>query len=315
MNIKKTVYIRALLWALDKGSDGFTIDELKAAITNDEREQLWIQRMLLGEINGEPLIFHMGTNNRNRNGEYVYYLTGSGTAKIIDYLKLEDAKNASKKAEQHALWAFCLTVFTLLVSIVIGVYQIWSTFMTQESLKITKQILKKEQDPMIKYEYTREEFKANANENILIKKVDWILIMPNRIKINEFGNNLTILNLKNSLLFHIGEGKRIKFVKNFIDCYILGSEFYQGIPMIVAVEFRRQGSTETFTQIDLIRIRRSEREGLYVYIEKPGVNINEVNQFVEESKQDFEMYKKFLDDYKQEGKCDIYFETPPKDFW
>jgi hypothetical protein len=120
MNTEKSLYIRALLWASDRGSVGFTMDELRATVTEDEGEWLWVQRMLLGEINGDPpLIFHLGTHNNST--EWRYYLTGSGAARVLDYLELKEARGSSKKATYIAIGSLSIAILVGIAQIVIQI--------------------------------------------------------------------------------------------------------------------------------------------------------------------------------------------------
>lgn len=113
---KDPLYIRALQWASDRGSVGFKMGELKAAVAEDEGEWVWVVRMMTGEINGDPpLIFHLGP--RHQGGEYTYFLTGSGASALLDYLELKEARESSRQA-------MYIAIGSLMVATIVGIVQI-----------------------------------------------------------------------------------------------------------------------------------------------------------------------------------------------
>jgi len=122
---KESLFIRTLQWASDRGSAGFQIEELKKAVVNNEEEWIWIQRMMLGEIQGDPpLIFHLGPHQKSNEG-YKYFLTGSGASALMDYLELKEARKNAKSAMRWAIASFTLAVLVGLVQIY---YQTNGTF-------------------------------------------------------------------------------------------------------------------------------------------------------------------------------------------
>ncbi len=141
MHPDNSIYVRTLKWASDRGTFGFTLDELKAAVAKDEEEWRYVQRMFMGQINGDaPLIFH----DAGASGNYRYFLTGSGAGVAVDYLELEEARRASQQAERNASQAIksnrttlIIAIVTLGVSVVVGCYQIWSTYLTQRGLEMS----------------------------------------------------------------------------------------------------------------------------------------------------------------------------------
>jgi len=125
-NSDNTLFIRTLQWASDRGSAGFTLSELKAAVTTDEGEWIWVQRMMLGEINGDPpLIFHLGAHHKGE-GEYTYFLTGSGASALMDYLELKEARKNAFSAMKWAIASFTLATIVGIAQIVIGIVQLYS---------------------------------------------------------------------------------------------------------------------------------------------------------------------------------------------
>lgn len=127
---KQTLYIRGLQWASDRGSVGFTLNELRAAVTTDEGEWTWVKRMLLGEINGDPpLIFHLGSGNNS-----IYCLTGSGAAALLDYLELQEARQSSRRATYWAIAALGISIFT-------GIGQIVGTLYPEGFRKVLEDII------------------------------------------------------------------------------------------------------------------------------------------------------------------------------
>ncbi len=113
--IKDPLFIRTLQWASDRGSTGFKMDELRTAVADDE-EFVWVKRMMLGEINGEPpLIAHLGSHHTD--GEYQYFITGSGSFALIDYLELKEARESSRQAMRTAIGS-------LIIATIVGIAQI-----------------------------------------------------------------------------------------------------------------------------------------------------------------------------------------------
>lgn len=120
-NTKDPLLIHALQWASDRGSAGFKMGELKAAVTDDQEEWVWVQRMMLGEINGEPtLITHLGAHHTG--GEYSYFISGSGASLLMDYLELKEARESSKQAMYIAIGSLFIATFVGIAQIVVQVY-------------------------------------------------------------------------------------------------------------------------------------------------------------------------------------------------
>lgn len=108
---KEALFIRVLQWASDRGSAGFKMNELKEAVTENDGEWAWVQRMMLGEINGEPpLVAHLGSHHKG-DGEYDYFITSSGASALMDYLELKEARESSRQAMYIAIGS--LVVATL----------------------------------------------------------------------------------------------------------------------------------------------------------------------------------------------------------
>ncbi len=104
----KYLFTRVLKWASDRGSVGFTMSELQAACANDDEEWTWIQRFMMGEIQGDPpLIAHLGSHHKG-DGEHRYFLSGSGASTYIDYLELQEARENSRNAMRWAIASFLL---------------------------------------------------------------------------------------------------------------------------------------------------------------------------------------------------------------
>ena len=113
---KDSLFIRTLQWASDRGSVGFKMDELEAAVAVDDGGFVWVKRMMLGEINGEaPLITHLGS--RHTGGEYQYFITGSGASALMDYLELKEARESSTQAKYIA-------ISSLVIATMVGIAQI-----------------------------------------------------------------------------------------------------------------------------------------------------------------------------------------------
>lgn len=127
MPSEDSIYIRTLKWASARGTAGFLLDELKIAVAHNEEEWIWIRRMFLGEINGEPvLIAHNGTSSNG--GHYRYFLSASGAAAAIDYTELKEARASGKLATK-------LSIAAILIGVVVGIAQIY--FQVVPSTQIT----------------------------------------------------------------------------------------------------------------------------------------------------------------------------------
>lgn len=214
------------------------------------------------------------------------------------------------------LWCHFISIATL-ITLVILIYSTWwgpSVKTADEQLRATKTELAKNLDPLIEYNYTQDRFVVNSSPDTIIKSIDWISV-PENTKINTYSKDLTIAQLKDSLLYEINADKKASIVWNFINCYLLGSEFYRGIPMITAIQFRRRGSLDTFTQIDLFRIKGNKREGLWIDVEKSAASTEEINKFKKEAEVDYGIYRKFLLDYNIEGACPVAFGPVSDDFF
>jgi hypothetical protein len=118
---KDPLFIRTLQWASDRGSVGFKMDELKAAVAYDDGEIVWVKRMMLGEINGEPpLIANLGSYHTG--GEYLYFITGSGASALMDYLELKEARESSKHAMFIAMGSLFIATLVGIAQIVVQIY-------------------------------------------------------------------------------------------------------------------------------------------------------------------------------------------------
>jgi hypothetical protein len=114
------LFIRVLQWASDRGSVGFKMEELKQAVVKDDDEWVWIQRMMLGEINGDPpLLCHLGSHHKG--GEYTYFITGSGASVLLDYLELKEARESSKEAKYIAIGSLILATIVGIAQIVVQI--------------------------------------------------------------------------------------------------------------------------------------------------------------------------------------------------
>ncbi|MFA6158343.1 MAG: hypothetical protein WC763_01830 [Candidatus Paceibacterota bacterium] len=120
-NSKEPLHVRALQWAFDRGSLGFKINELKEAITSNEDEWIWIKRMMLGEIQGEPpLIAHLGTHHTG-NGEYLYFVTSSGASTLVSYIELREAKKSSDRAKYIAISSLVIAILGSVAEILVQI--------------------------------------------------------------------------------------------------------------------------------------------------------------------------------------------------
>lgn len=125
MAANDTLFIRTLQWASDRGSVGFKVGELKAAVTTDEEEWVWVQRMMFGEINQDPpLISHLGAHHKG-DGEYNYFLTGSGASALMDYLELREARENAQNAMWWAIASFSLAIVVGFSQIFVGLMQVY----------------------------------------------------------------------------------------------------------------------------------------------------------------------------------------------
>jgi hypothetical protein len=120
--VKESLFIRTLQWASNRGSVGFKMQELRDAVIENEEEWIWVKRMMFGEINGDaPLICHLGGHHKG-DGEYSYFLTGSGASALMDYIELKEARQNAKSAMRWAVASFTLAVIVGLAQILVSLY-------------------------------------------------------------------------------------------------------------------------------------------------------------------------------------------------
>jgi len=124
--MKKTnesLYIKVLLWIYEKGSSGFTKDELREAFEVSDQEWSWVRWTFLNGLSGDsPLAWHIGaefTGGDQTNHEK-FYITPAGSSTVLDYLELSEARKSSKEAR----WWAIIAVF---ISILVGLVQIYGT--------------------------------------------------------------------------------------------------------------------------------------------------------------------------------------------
>lgn len=189
-------------------------------------------------------------------------------------------------------------------------------YLDYANLSLTQNREIKELDPLIHYEYSNDRFVAISSPDIEIKSVDWSLPdmendQPALYKINQYSKDLIIRDLKNSLSWRLFSKKsNIQVVNSFIDCYIFGSEYYKGIPVIITTEFRYRGNQTTSTLTDLAYIKGSSRDKFYIKTEQNQVNEDEIIKFITASQEDYVNYERILNEYDLSGECGIIWGTP-----
>lgn len=115
MSPEDSIYVKTLKWASDRGTYGFTMEELKSAVSKDESEWRYINQMFMGRVPGDtPLIFH----DDGGTGDYRYFLTASGAGAAVNYFELKEAQKGGK-------WAMRFAILSIVVSTVIGLLGIY----------------------------------------------------------------------------------------------------------------------------------------------------------------------------------------------
>jgi hypothetical protein len=118
--MNREIYPAFLKWTSDRGTAGFTMDQLKVALDADSEDMLWIQTMFTGS---ERLISSIGGRTDN-DKNLLYYLTAAGSSAAVDYLELKQARDDSKEARKLALWAIWIGIGVGAVQIILGIVQL-----------------------------------------------------------------------------------------------------------------------------------------------------------------------------------------------
>lgn len=220
--------------------------------------------------------------------------------------------------KQQRLIELIILVLTLITAV--SVFWGPSINIAKKDLSVNEKRIQDELDPLIQYEHATDRFKAISSPDVEIKDVSWFLLsglnmagsIPGPVKINLYSKDLIFDELRHMLVMSLVSEKsgNSNIVESFVDCYVLGSEYYRGIPLIIETEFRRRGSVESIKSVDLAYIKGSIRDGLYIKREKNGVGKDEVASFIATSKEDFDAYMNVLNDYNQVGDCGIEWGYP-----
>lgn len=294
------LFIRTLQWAYDRGSVGFKLNELKEAVTSNEGEWVWVQRMMLGEIHGDPpLISHLGAHHI-KEGEYDYFLTGSGASALVDYLELKESRKNANTAMGWAIASFMLAA-------VVGGFQIWSTYLTRDSLELTREQLTKLSDPFfnVEYEVAGRTFEINAPADIKIIGVDWYL--QDATEDFRFGDQeekdrfiklegdlpelkiSTIADYLSTQMSSKNKNLTSEQLQYFVKCY---DEYYPAhtLSAIITIYYEERGSSKTQHIDKYIYFDRALSEYPRV-LELKNIDHPDINrQFF-----DFKDFKKFLE--------------------
>ena len=116
MNNKESLYIKILLWAYEKSTDGFTENEL---FENFQLDRLGLRGWYLKVFReSSSLIID---NFKNVSDVSYWCLTARGMSNAVNYLELKETQKSGKRGEHIALWAIG-------VSIVVGLVQIFFAF-------------------------------------------------------------------------------------------------------------------------------------------------------------------------------------------
>ncbi len=118
---KDSIYVKALLWGYKKQHTGFTKAEMKVALNISETEWSWVDWVFTNALNGDAPLFWYGSFNKNKNGDTDhtrYYITVVGMSAAVDYLELKEAQRGGRNA-------MTIAIISILVSIVVGVIQIY----------------------------------------------------------------------------------------------------------------------------------------------------------------------------------------------
>lgn len=202
-----------------------------------------------------------------------------------------------------------IEVIILILSI-IGTWAVFwgpSVNIAKEDLALNKEEMLRQADPLIHYDYINDRFKAQSASDTEIKSVSWI-IPDGFLKINQFSKDLIMDELRHSLILRLdGSQKTV----NFVDCYIFGSEYYRGIPIIVETEYRQRGSNETYKLIDLGFIKGNKRDGFYLKVENNNTSLEETYSFQKDTEEeDYKIYRDAINGPYAMNECGIIFGYP-----
>ena len=133
--IERDLYTRILVWAYEKGNNGFTEEELKERFNlskNNNELFSWYIRMfghrtvtdysrfpesLMAQRSRNALTEHL---THRTEGEY-WGLTQKGYEAVINLLLLQDAKNSAEDANKLAQWAIWIGIIVGLAQIVVNI--------------------------------------------------------------------------------------------------------------------------------------------------------------------------------------------------
>lgn len=117
MKSKESLYIKILLWAYEKSTDGFTESEL---FDNFQLDELGLRRWYLKVFRESPSLII--DNFKNVSDISYWCLTARGMSNAVLYLELKETQKSGKRAEYIALWAIGVSAIVGLVQIFIAFY-------------------------------------------------------------------------------------------------------------------------------------------------------------------------------------------------
>jgi hypothetical protein len=165
-----------------------------------------------------------------------------------------------------------------------------SVDIADENLKIFKDEILKQKDPLFRYQYLNglKAFEVIAADNILITDALWLIPIPDGpIMAANKSPNLSMDNIENFIGSQIFQDPfpSIK-TKYFIKCNFLNIDF--PIPVINKISYKPRGLDETFVTYNLLDLSGFNTNSPYVRIEKENASQEEIMQFITENLGAFE---------------------------
>jgi hypothetical protein len=142
---ENTLYVKTLLWAYDKGSNGFSKDEWRKELDISGKDWKWIDWMFTNGLNGAPPLI-WSVSNTEEYGK-VFYLSADGVAAAVDYLELQEARKSSQEAKKSSESATWYATVAIWISIVLGLIQIGIAYLQYsnvQNVQVKNDILKTE---------------------------------------------------------------------------------------------------------------------------------------------------------------------------
>lgn len=116
-----SVYVKGLVWAYERQGRGFTKEEFREALQITDPEWDIVEWLFFNGISHDSPLIWTPLKEYLRHGQIwgdIMHLSPSGMSAAVDYLELKEAQKSGRNAMRIA-------IFTVVISIAVGLAQIY----------------------------------------------------------------------------------------------------------------------------------------------------------------------------------------------